>query len=47
MQFRDELINANDNDSFAGCCGLERCTTVEEWLANLVMRRHFIEIRCV
>lgn len=32
MQFREELINANDNDSFAGCGSLRRCTTVEEWL---------------
>ena len=42
MQFREELINANDNDndSFAGCAGLKRCTTVEEWLTNLSMREN-------
>lgn len=40
MQFREELINANDNDSFAGCGSLRRCTTVEEWLANLAMREN-------
>ena len=38
MQFREELINANDNDEFAGCGGLESFTTVEEWLTNLALR---------
>lgn len=37
MQFREELININDDDSFAGCGSLKQCTTVEEWLTNLEM----------
>ncbi|MDE5671335.1 MAG: GNAT family N-acetyltransferase [Eubacterium sp.] len=42
MQFREELINANDteHDSFAGCSGLRRCTTAEEWLTNLAVREN-------
>lgn len=42
MQFREELLNANDNvnDSFAGCGGLKHCTTAEEWLTNLAMREN-------
>lgn len=40
MQFRTEIIDANDNDSFAGCGSLERCTTTEEWLVNLAMREN-------
>lgn len=35
MQFREELININDDDSFAGCGSLKQCTTVAEWLTNL------------
>lgn len=40
MQYREELINANDNDSFAGCGSLRRRTTVDEWLTNLAMREN-------
>lgn len=42
IKFREELMNANDNDndSFAGCGGLKRCTTVKEWLTNLSMREN-------
>lgn len=40
MQFREEIINANDNDSFAGCGSLEHYTTIEEWLADLAMREN-------
>ena len=35
MQFRRELIDANDADSFAGCGSLRACTTTEEWLMVL------------
>lgn len=35
MQFRKELIEANDTDSFAGCGSLRRCSTIEEWLKVL------------
>lgn len=39
IQFREELINASDNDSFAECSGLKHCTMVEKWLSNLAMRK--------
>lgn len=32
MQFRQEIIKANDTDSFAGCGSLRCCSTIEEWL---------------
>lgn len=32
MQFRQEIIEANDHNAFAGCYGLEQCSTTEEWL---------------
>lgn len=35
MQFRNEMIEANDNDSFAGCGSLSRCEKMEEWLQIL------------
>lgn len=35
MQFRKEIIEANDSDSFAGCGSLRRCETAEEWLEIL------------
>lgn len=38
MQFRKEIMEANDSDSFAGCTKLENCETIEEWLNILAMR---------
>ena len=35
LQFRQEIIEANDDDSFAGCYSLEQCPTAEEWLSSL------------
>lgn len=35
MQFRQEMMDANDSDSFAGCGSLRPCSTTEEWLAVL------------
>lgn len=32
MQFRKEIMEASDNDSFAGCGSLKKCSTVEKWL---------------
>lgn len=32
MKFRKEIMEANDNDSFAGCGSLKRCSTIEDWL---------------
>lgn len=37
MQFREEILNANDDNSFAGCGSLKRCTTAEEWLNTVAM----------
>ena len=37
MQFRSEIKNANDNDAFAGCGSLNRCTTAEAWFSDLSM----------
>jgi predicted acetyltransferase len=38
MQFRKEIMEADDKDSFAGCGSLSQCTTIEEWLNNLAER---------
>lgn len=35
MEFRNEIINANDNDSFAGCGNLGECSTAKEWIENI------------
>lgn len=35
MQFRSEIIEANDRASFAGCSNLKECVTAEEWLNTL------------
>ena len=35
MQFRQELIEVNDPDSFAGCGSLQDCETAQEWLQLL------------
>lgn len=35
MQFRKEIIEANDSDSFAGCGSLRTCASAEDWLKNL------------
>lgn len=40
LQFREELINANDDDAFAGCGSLRRCQTVKEWLADLAIHEN-------
>ena len=36
MQFRREILEANDADSFAGCGDLRECETAEEWIQILV-----------
>lgn len=42
MQFRAELLDAKDADSFAGCgvgdCSLEDCTDIKKWLTALARR---------
>jgi len=35
MSFRQEMLLAKDEDAFAGCSGLENCTTAKAWLALL------------
>ncbi|MGC4019779.1 MAG: GNAT family N-acetyltransferase [Muricomes sp.] len=35
MQFRKEIIEAEDSDSFAGCGSLKQCSKIEEWLRIL------------
>ena len=32
MEFRRELLNANDVDSFAGCGALEDCLSAKQWI---------------
>lgn len=32
--FRQEILDSNDNDKFAGCGTLERCTSASEWVEN-------------
>ena len=32
MQLRQEIIDANDPDAFAGCGNLEECKTAQEWI---------------
>lgn len=31
-QFRQEIIDSNDNDKFAGCGCLETCSSAKEWI---------------
>ncbi len=40
-EFRKEIIDFNDNDEdkFAGCSGLEKCESVEEWLEKCELRK--------
>lgn len=40
MQFRKEILEAKDADSFAGCGSLRNCTTTEEWLRVLTIMEH-------
>nr|WP_294486992.1 GNAT family N-acetyltransferase [uncultured Anaerosporobacter sp.] len=40
MQFRKEILEANDNDSFAGCGSLRQCSTIEEWLNILAEKEN-------
>ncbi len=35
MQLRQELLEANDTDAFAGCGNLRVCSTTEEWLEHI------------
>lgn len=35
MEFRNEILNSDDKDSFAGCGSLGECATAKEWLDNI------------
>ena len=35
MKFRKELMEAKDEDYFAGCGSLKKCDTTREWLSAL------------
>ena len=36
--FRQEILDSDDNDKFAGCGTLERCTSASEWIENCKSR---------
>lgn len=35
MRFRNEILNSDDRDSFAGCGNLAECSTAKEWLDSI------------
>ena len=37
LKFRQELLDSNDTDSFAGCFNLRECLSVEEWIETIDM----------
>lgn len=37
MQFRQEIIDANDPDAFAGCGNLEECKTAQQWIDTITL----------
>ena len=37
MQLRQEIIDANDPDAFAGCGNLEDCKTAQEWMDRIAV----------
>ena len=40
MQFRQEIIEANDPDAFAGCGNLDECKTAQEWIDWIAVREN-------
>jgi len=38
MMFRQEILDANDPDAFAGCGNLEECKTAQEWIDWITVR---------
>lgn len=38
-QFRQEILDSNDNDKFAGCGNLRTCTSAEEWIATARLQK--------
>lgn len=37
-RFRQEVIDSDDKDKFAGCGNLEECTSAEEWIETIRIR---------
>lgn len=37
MQFKQEILDANDPDAFAGCGNLEECKTAQEWIDRIMV----------
>lgn len=37
-KFRQEIIDSNDNDKFAGCGNLEECLSAKEWIDTIRIR---------
>ncbi len=33
--FRQEVLDSDDNDKFAGCGSLEKCSSAKEWIDNI------------
>ena len=44
MEFRRELLNAGDVDSFAGCGDLEDCLEAKQWIDSIDQRKS--EVTC-
>ena len=40
MQFKQEIIDANDPDAFAGCGNLDECKTAQEWIDWISLREN-------
>lgn len=40
MQFKQEILDANDPDAFAGCGNLEECKTAQEWIDWITVREN-------
>ena len=40
MQFKQEIIDANDPDAFAGCGNLDECKTAQKWIDWISLREN-------
>lgn len=40
MRLRQEIIDANDPDAFAGCGNLEECKTAQQWIDTITLMEH-------
>ncbi|MDE6054135.1 MAG: GNAT family N-acetyltransferase [Lachnospiraceae bacterium] len=39
-QFRQEIIDSNDKDKFAGCGNLEECSSAKEWIDTIDLHKN-------